>query len=99
MWAEQYDKSDTDSKEEGENVYDEMVTHEQIQQMFSGESDDDEFFLFWINIDDSSASYSITSFDAQSSAADTAASADNAEIEAAADAIIDFTEGNPFGSL
>ena len=49
--------------------------------------------------DDSSASYSITSFDAQSSAADTAASADNAEIEAAADAIIDFTEGNPFGSL
>ena len=54
-----------------------------------------------INIigDDSSASYSITSFDAQSSAADTAASADNAEIEAAADAIIDFTEGNPFGSL
>ena len=48
---------------------------------------------------DSSASYSITSFDAQSSAADTAASADNAEIEAAADAIIDFTEGNPFGSL
>jgi hypothetical protein len=49
--------------------------------------------------DDSSASYSITSFDAQSSAADTQASADNAEIEAAADAIIDFTEGNPFGSL
>ena len=49
--------------------------------------------------DDSSATYSITSFDAQSSAADTAASADNAEIEAAADAIIDFTEGNPFGSL
>ena len=49
--------------------------------------------------DDSSATYSITSFDAQSSAADTAVSADNAEIEAAADAIIDFTEGNPFGSL
>jgi hypothetical protein len=48
---------------------------------------------------DSSATYSITSFDAQSSAADTAVSADNAEIEAAADAIIDFTEGNPFGSL
>jgi hypothetical protein len=48
---------------------------------------------------DSSASYSITSFDAQSSAADTAASASNVEIEAAADAIIDFTEGNPFGSL
>jgi hypothetical protein len=48
---------------------------------------------------DSSASYSITSFDAQSSAADTAASVSNVEIEAAADAIIDFTEGNPFGSL
>ena len=28
-----------------------------------------------------------------------AASATNVEIEAAADAIIDFTEGNPFGSL
>ena len=49
--------------------------------------------------DSSGASYSISSFDAQTSAADTAASADNAEIEAAADAIIDFTEGNPFGSL
>ena len=49
--------------------------------------------------DSSSASYSITSFDAQTSAADTTATADNAEIEAAADAIIDFTEGNPFGSL
>ena len=49
--------------------------------------------------DSSSASYSISSFDAQTSAADTVAPADNAEIEAAADAIIDFTEGNPFGSL
>ena len=49
--------------------------------------------------DSSSASYSISSFDAQSSAADTAATATNVEIEAAADAIIDFTEGNPFGSL
>ena len=49
--------------------------------------------------DDSSASYSITSFDAQTSAQSTAASATNAEIEEAADAIIDFTEGNPFGSL
>ena len=50
--------------------------------------------------DDSDASYSITSFDAQTSAANTAAtSSTNAEIEAAADAIIDFTEGNPFGSL
>jgi len=35
--AEQCDKSDTDSEEEG----DEMVTHEQIQQMFSEESDDE----------------------------------------------------------
>ena len=49
--------------------------------------------------DDSGATYSITSFDAQASAADTAATATNVEIEAAADAIIDFTEGNPFGSL
>ena len=49
--------------------------------------------------DDSSASYSISSFDAQTSAQSTAASATNAEIEEAADAIIDFTEGNPFGSL
>ena len=48
---------------------------------------------------DSSATYSISSFDAQTSAADTQAPADNEEIEAAADAIIDFTEGNPFGSL
>ena len=49
--------------------------------------------------DSSSASYSISSFDAQQSAANTAASATNQEIEAAADAIIDFGEGNPFGSL
>ena len=49
--------------------------------------------------DDSDASYSITSFDAQSSAQSTAATATNKEIEEAADAIIDFTEGNPFGSL
>ena len=49
--------------------------------------------------DSSSASYSITSFDAQESAADTQAVQTNKEIEAAADAIIDFTEGNPFGSL
>jgi len=50
--------------------------------------------------DSSSASYSITSFDAQTSAANTAAtSTSNSDIEAAADAIIDFTEGNPFGSL
>ena len=49
--------------------------------------------------DSSDESYSITSFDAQESAADTQATQTNAEIEAAADAIIDFTEGNPFGSL
>ena len=49
--------------------------------------------------DSSDASYSITSFDAQESAADTQAVQTNQEIEAAADAIIDFTEGNPFGSL
>ena len=50
--------------------------------------------------DSSSASYSITSFDAQTSAANTAAtSTSNSDIEAEADAIIDFTEGNPFGSL
>ena len=28
LWAEQYDRSDTDSKEEGDDMYDEMVTHE-----------------------------------------------------------------------
>ena len=49
--------------------------------------------------DSSSATYSITSFDAQASAANTAATSSNVEIEAEADAIIDFTEGNPFGSL
>ena len=46
---------------------------------------------------DSGASYAITSFNMQPSATDTQAS--NTEIEAEADAIIDFTEGNPFGSL
>ena len=49
--------------------------------------------------DSSSATYSITSFDAQASAANTAATSSNVEIEAEADAIIDFTEGTPFGSL
>ena len=58
-------------------------------------------FSATVNIigDSSSASYSITSFDAQQSAANTAATSSNVEIEAAADAIIDFTEGNPFGTL
>ena len=49
--------------------------------------------------DSSSASYSISSFNAQQSAANTAATSSNVEIEAEADAIIDFTEGNPFGTL
>ncbi len=58
-------------------------------------------FSSTVNIigDSSSASYSISSFDAQQSAANTAATTSNVEIEAEADAIIDFTEGNPFGSL
>ena len=58
-------------------------------------------FSATVNIigDSSSASYSITSFDAQQSAANTAATSSNVEIEAEADAIIDFTEGNPFGTL
>ena len=46
---------------------------------------------------DSGASYAITSFDMQKSSTDTQAS--NQLIEKEADAIIDFTEGNPFGSL
>ena len=46
---------------------------------------------------ESSASYSISSFDMQDSSTDTQAS--NVLIEQEADAIIDFTEGNPFGSL
>ena len=46
---------------------------------------------------ESSATYSISSFDMQKSATDTQAS--NQLIEQEADAIIDFTEGNPFGSL
>ena len=49
--------------------------------------------------DSSSASYSISSFNAQQSAANTAATSSNVEIEAEADAIIDYTAGNPFGSL
>ena len=34
-----------------------MMTHEQIQQMFSEESDDDEFWFFLINTADFSVSY------------------------------------------
>ena len=44
LWAEQNDKSDTDSEEEGDDMYDEMVIHEQIQQMFCEEADYDEFW-------------------------------------------------------
>ena len=39
LWPEQDDKSDTDS-DEGNNMYDDMMTHE---QMFRKESDDDKF--------------------------------------------------------
>ena len=47
MWDEQHDKSDTDSDEEcDDDMYDEMMTHEQIQQLSSEESDNDEFFGF-----------------------------------------------------
>jgi hypothetical protein len=47
--------------------------------------------------DSSAASYSIASFDAQDSTS--ASAGDNLTIEQEADSIIDFTEGNPFGSL
>jgi len=40
---EQHDKSDTDSDEEDEDMYDYMMTHE---QMFNEGSDDDEFLGF-----------------------------------------------------
>ena len=45
LWDEQHDKSDTDSNK-GNKMYEDMMTHEQIQQMFSEESDDDEFCGF-----------------------------------------------------
>ena len=44
LWAEQYDKSDTNSNEG--DMFDDMMTHEQIQQMLSKESDDEEFWGF-----------------------------------------------------
>jgi len=44
LWDEQHHKSNSD--EEGDNMYDVVITHEQIQQMFTEESDDDEFFGF-----------------------------------------------------
>ena len=43
LWAEQYDKSDTDSDEKGDVMYDGIMTYEQIQQVFSEENDDDLF--------------------------------------------------------
>ena len=43
---EQHDKSDTDPEEEGDDMYDDIMTHEQIQQMFNEDSDDDEFAGF-----------------------------------------------------
>ncbi|KAK2145597.1 hypothetical protein LSH36_669g01023 [Paralvinella palmiformis] len=45
LWDEQHDKSDTDSDEEGKNMYGDMMTYEQIQQMFNEDSDDDDEFL------------------------------------------------------
>ena len=45
LWAEQYDKFYTDCNEEGNNMYNDMMTHEKIQQMFSEESDDDIFLI------------------------------------------------------
>ena len=47
--------------------------------------------------DTSGASYAITSFNPQESTS--ASAGDNLAIEQEADSIIDFTEGNPFGSL
>jgi len=41
---EQHVKSDSD--EEGNEIYDDMMTHKQIQQMFIQDSDDDEFLGF-----------------------------------------------------
>jgi len=35
MWGERHDKSDTDSNKEGDEMYDVMMTHKQIQQVFS----------------------------------------------------------------
>jgi hypothetical protein len=46
LWDEHNDKYDTDSDEEGDKMYDDMLTHEQIQQMFNEDSDDDEYLGF-----------------------------------------------------
>jgi len=41
LWDEHHNKSDTDSVEEGDKMYDDVLTHEQIQQIFNEDSDDD----------------------------------------------------------
>ena len=46
LWDEQHDKSYTDSDKEGDKMYDDMMTHEQLQQMFNEDSDADELFWF-----------------------------------------------------
>ena len=46
LWDKQHDKYDTDSDEEGDKMYDDMLTHEEIQQMFNEDSDDDEYLGF-----------------------------------------------------
>ena len=44
LWDEHHNKSDTDK--ETDKMYDDMLTHEQIQQMFNEDSDDDEYLGF-----------------------------------------------------
>jgi len=44
LWDKQHEKFDSD--EEGNDMYDDTITHEQIQQMFNEDSDDDEFLSF-----------------------------------------------------
>ena len=43
-WDEQHDKSDSD--EEGDDMYDDMMSYEQIQHMSDEDIDDDEFWSF-----------------------------------------------------
>jgi len=40
LWDEQHNKSDIDSIEEGDEMYNDMMIHQQIQQNFNEESDD-----------------------------------------------------------
>ena len=35
LWAEQYDKSNTHSNEDGEDMYNDIMTHDQIQDMMN----------------------------------------------------------------